>query len=213
MKGAQYARDRKTAPSPPAGPHRPGRSDGDRRGRGPRGHPGQRGQHQNRPPRPASGGSRQQAVFGSAVRFRPATVEPYIGKETNSTTDTLRNARGMTGELTFGAITQAIDAPGANGRGRRRGPRLKTCRMTGYVDSLLVTANGGCLPRRDHRLVRQLDRQYFTNQPNVGRLHDAAHQQRRKQPARRTGRLRKPPGHTVTSSTTAARSETLQPAA
>src|SRR5580658_4581576 len=46
-----------------------------------------------------------------------STTEPYTGKNTPTYRYALTNASGMTVDLlSFGAITQAIDVPGSNGK-------------------------------------------------------------------------------------------------
>ncbi len=73
-----------------------------------------------------------------------STVEPYTGKLTPTYRYTLTNAAGMTVQLlSYGAITQAIDVPGANGRPADVVLGFKTLQDYVKNDSPPVTANGG----------------------------------------------------------------------
>ena len=112
MKGAQHARDRKTATSLPAGHHRPGGHGGDRSRRVPGGQPGGGGERRQHAP-----GQRLWRGLSISKQYFGSTVEPYTGKETPTYRYTLSNANGMRIQLlTFGGITQAINVPGANGQ-------------------------------------------------------------------------------------------------
>jgi aldose 1-epimerase len=77
-------------------------------------------------------------------RFFGSTIEPYTGKMTPTFQFTLTNASGMKVQLlTYGAITQAVDVPGRNGKQADVVLGFKT--LADYVanDSPPVTANGG----------------------------------------------------------------------
>jgi len=94
---------------------------------------------QGQPGAPAGHGalSITRQYFGS-------TVEPYTGQLTPTYRYTLTNAAGVTVQLlSYGAITQAIDVPGANGRPADVVLGFKT--LADYVKNASppVTANGG----------------------------------------------------------------------
>jgi aldose 1-epimerase len=77
-------------------------------------------------------------------RFFGSTTEPYTGKLTPTYRYTLTNGRGMTVQLlSYGAITQAIDLPGRNGKTADVVLGFKT--LKDYVANVSppVTANGG----------------------------------------------------------------------
>jgi aldose 1-epimerase len=73
-----------------------------------------------------------------------STTEPYTGKNTPTYRYALTNASGMTVDLlSFGAITQAIDVPGSNGKTADVVLGFKTLQDYVTYDSPPVTANGG----------------------------------------------------------------------
>jgi aldose 1-epimerase len=77
-------------------------------------------------------------------QFFGSTTEPYTGKVTPTYRYTLTNSKGMKVQLlSYGAITQAIDVPGKNGKSADVVLGFK--RLQDYVanDSPPVTANGG----------------------------------------------------------------------
>jgi aldose 1-epimerase len=116
--------------------------------------------------RPANGGglSISKQYFGS-------TIEPYTGKVTPTFRYTMTNANGMTVKLlTFGAITQEIDVPGANGQVADVVLGFKTLQDYVTFDSPPVTANGGpyfgeTIGRYGNRIAKGT---FTLNQPNVG---------------------------------------------
>jgi aldose 1-epimerase len=72
------------------------------------------------------------------------TTEPYTGKMTPTYRYTLSNGRGMTVQLlSYGAITQAVDVPGKNGKTADVVLGFKTLQDYVANDSPPVTANGG----------------------------------------------------------------------
>jgi aldose 1-epimerase len=73
-----------------------------------------------------------------------STIEPYTGKETPTYRYTLTNDKGVSVDLlSFGAITQAIDVPGRNGKVADVVLGFKTLKDYVTEDSPPVTANGG----------------------------------------------------------------------
>jgi aldose 1-epimerase len=73
-----------------------------------------------------------------------STIEPYTGKETPTYRYTLTNDRGVSVELlSFGAITQAINVPGRNGKTADVVLGFKTLKDYVTEDSPPVIANGG----------------------------------------------------------------------
>src|SRR5580658_9294141 len=116
--------------------------------------------------KPAHGGglSISKQYFGS-------TVEPYTGHVTPTYRYTMTNANGMTIKLlTFGAITQAIDVPGANGQVADVVLGFKTLQDYVTFDSPPVTANGGpyfgeTIGRYGNRIAKGT---FTLNQPGVG---------------------------------------------
>jgi aldose 1-epimerase len=116
--------------------------------------------------KPAHGGglSISKQYFGS-------TVEPYTGHVTPTYRYTMTNANGMTIKLlTFGAITQAIDVPGANGQVADVILGFKTLQDYVTYDSPPVTANGGpyfgeTIGRYGNRIAKGT---FTLNQPGVG---------------------------------------------
>jgi aldose 1-epimerase len=77
------------------------------------------------------------APFGS-------TIEPYTGKLTQTYRYLLTNCEGMQiGLLSYGAITQSIEVPGANGQEADVVLGFKTLQDYVTNDSPPVTANGG----------------------------------------------------------------------
>ena len=92
--------------------------------------------------------------------------------------------------LTYGGIIQSIQVPGRGGREADVVLGFKTLQDYVSLDSPAVTANGGPVLRRDHRPVRQPDRQ--------GHVHIGRHTYTLpinngvNSPARRPGRLRQP---------------------
>jgi aldose 1-epimerase len=92
------------------------------------------------PARPADG----YGGLSISKQYFGSTVEPYTGQETPTYRYTLTNANGMTIKLlTFGAITQAIDLPAANGQVADVVLGFKTLQDYVTYDSPPVTANGG----------------------------------------------------------------------
>jgi len=72
------------------------------------------------------------------------TIEPYTGKLTQTYRYTLTNCEGMqVNLLSFGAITQSIDVPGANGQEADVVLGFKTLQDYVTYDSPPVTVNGG----------------------------------------------------------------------
>ena len=127
-----------------------------------------------------------QAVAASAASTRPAggfgalsiskgyfgsTIEPYTGKETPTYRYTMTNANGMRVDLlTYGAITQAIDVPGANGQIADVVLGFKTLQDYVTYVSPPVTANGGpyfgeTVGRYGNRIAKG---KFTLNQPGVG---------------------------------------------
>jgi len=119
------------------------------------------------PARPASGGG----GLSISKQFFGSTVEPYTGKVTPTYRYTMTNANGMTVKLlTFGAITQAIDVPGANGQVADVVLGFKTLQDYVTFDSPPVTANGGpyfgeTIGRFGNRIAKGT---FTLDQPNVG---------------------------------------------
>ena len=166
MKGAQYARDRKTATSPRAGRHRAGRHGGDSRRRVPSGHPGQAATHHS-PPRPERRPVRQQAVLrqhGRAVhrqehRGLPLHAQQRQGHERPD--PHLRRHR------------PGHQVPGRNGQAADVMLGFKT--LQDYVtefDSPPVTANGGpyfgeTIGRYGNRIAKGT---FSLNQPGAGKV-------------------------------------------
>ena len=81
---------------------------------------------------PAS--ARPQAAQQAAAHGTPRITKQFFGNATDPSTGkstptyryTLTNGAGMTVQLlSYGAITQAIDVPGTQRQGRRRGARLQ----------------------------------------------------------------------------------------
>jgi len=73
-----------------------------------------------------------------------STTEPYTGKMTPTYRYTLTNSKGMKVQiLSYGAITQAIDVPGKNGKSADVVLGFKTLQDYVANDSPPVTANGG----------------------------------------------------------------------
>jgi aldose 1-epimerase len=119
------------------------------------------------PARPAGGGS----GLSISKQYFGSTVEPYTGRETPTYRYTLTNANGMKIKLlTFGAITQAIDLPGANGRVADVVLGFKTLQDYVTYDSPPVTANGGpyfgeTIGRYGNRIAKGT---FTLNQPGAG---------------------------------------------
>jgi aldose 1-epimerase len=77
-------------------------------------------------------------------QFFGSTTEPYTGKVTPTYRYTLTNSKGMTVQLlSYGAITQAVDVPGKNGKVADVVLGFKTLKDYVANDSPPVTANGG----------------------------------------------------------------------
>jgi aldose 1-epimerase len=77
-------------------------------------------------------------------KYFGSTTEPYTGKVTPTYQYTLKNASGMSVQLlSYGAITQAIRVPGANGKTADVTLGFKTLQDYVKNDSPPVTANGG----------------------------------------------------------------------
>jgi aldose 1-epimerase len=82
--------------------------------------------------------------LGITKQFFGSTTEPYTGKVTPTYRYTLTNSKGMKVQLlSYGAITQAIDVPGKNGKSADVVLGFKTLRDYVANDSPPVTANGG----------------------------------------------------------------------
>jgi hypothetical protein len=190
MKGAQHARDGKTAPSPPPGPHRPGRVGGDRYRRVTDGHRGPGEDHGAGPARWRwQRAIHQQAVLREHGRALHGPGNPDLPlhpdqrqRHEDQAPDLRRHHPGH--------------RPARRQRpGRGRGPRLQD--PAGLRDLRQPAGHRQRRPllRGDDRPVRQPDRQgYFHPEPagrRPGHLH-RAHQQRGEQPARRARRLRRP---------------------
>jgi aldose 1-epimerase len=117
--------------------------------------------------RPADGGG----GLSISKEFFGDTVEPYTGQETPTYRYTMTNANGMTVKLlTFGAITQAIDVPGANGQVTDVVLGFKTLQDYVTYDSPPVTANGGpyfgeTIGRYGNRIAKGT---FTLDQPGVG---------------------------------------------
>src|SRR5580658_9216009 len=100
-----------------------------------------------------------------------STVEPYTGQETPTYRYTMTNANGMSIRLlTYGAITQAIDVPGANGQIADVVLGFKTLQDYVTYVSPPVTANGGpyfgeTVGRYGNRIAKG---KFTLNQPGVG---------------------------------------------
>jgi aldose 1-epimerase len=102
-----------------------------------------------------------------------STVEPYTGKETPTFRYTMTNANGMTVKLlTFGAITQEIEVPAANGQVADVVLGFKTLQDYVTFDSPPVTVNGGpyfgeTIGRYGNRIAKGT---FSLVQPNVGKV-------------------------------------------
>jgi aldose 1-epimerase len=100
-----------------------------------------------------------------------STVEPYTGQETPTYRYTMTNANGMSIRLlTYGAITQAIDVPGANGQVADVVLGFKTLQDYVTYVSPPVTANGGpyfgeTIGRYGNRIAKGT---FTLDQPGVG---------------------------------------------
>ncbi|MGH3294392.1 MAG: hypothetical protein ACRDP7_21565, partial [Trebonia sp.] len=84
------------------------------------------------------------APLSISKQYFGSTTEPYTGKVTPTYRYTLTNGRGMSVDLlSYGAITQAINVPGKNGRSADVVLGFKT--LADYVANVSppVTANGG----------------------------------------------------------------------
>jgi aldose 1-epimerase len=94
----------------------------------------------------ATASARAHASPGLSItkKFFGSTIEPYTGKETPTYRYTLTNRRGMSVDLlSYGGITQEVNAPGANGRTADVVLGFKTLKDYVTEDSPPVTANGG----------------------------------------------------------------------
>jgi aldose 1-epimerase len=106
-------------------------------------------------------------------QFFGDTIEPYTGKETPTYRYTMTNANGMTVKLlTFGAITQEIDVPAANGQVADVVLGFKTLQDYVTYDSPPVTVNGGpyfgeTIGRYGNRIAKGT---FSLVQPNVGKV-------------------------------------------
>jgi aldose 1-epimerase len=102
-----------------------------------------------------------------------STTEPYTGKVTPTYRYTMTNANGMTIKLlTYGAITQAIDVPGANGQVADVVLGFKTLQDYVTYVSPPVTANGGpyfgeTIGRYGNRIAKGT---FSLNQPGQGKV-------------------------------------------
>src|SRR6185437_4979606 len=82
--------------------------------------------------------------LGITKQFFGSTTEPYTGKVTPTYRYTLTNSKGMKVQiLSYGAITQAVDVPGKNGKSADVVLGFKTLQDYVANDSPPVTANGG----------------------------------------------------------------------
>jgi aldose 1-epimerase len=106
-------------------------------------------------------------------QFFGDTIEPYTGKETPTYRYTMTNANGMTVKLlTFGAITQEIDVPAANGQVADVVLGFKTLQDYVTYDSPPVTVNGGpyfgeTIGRYGNRIAKGT---FSLVQPNIGKV-------------------------------------------
>jgi aldose 1-epimerase len=94
----------------------------------------------------ATASARAHASPGLSItkKFFGSTIEPYTGKATPTYRYTLSNGRGMSVDLlSYGGITQQINAPGRNGRTADVVLGFKTLKDYVTEDSPPVTANGG----------------------------------------------------------------------
>jgi aldose 1-epimerase len=102
-----------------------------------------------------------------------STVEPYTGQETPTYRYTMTNANGMTIKLlTYGAITQEIDVPAADGQVADVILGFKTLQDYVTYVSPPVTANGGpyfgeTIGRYGNRIAKGT---FSLVQPNVGKV-------------------------------------------
>jgi aldose 1-epimerase len=100
-----------------------------------------------------------------------STTEPYTGQVTPTYRYTMTNANGMSIKLlTYGAITQAIDVPGANGQVADVVLGFKTLQDYVTYVSPPVTANGGpyfgeTIGRYGNRIAKGT---FTLDQPGVG---------------------------------------------
>jgi aldose 1-epimerase len=95
---------------------------------------------------PATGQAKagHSAPLGITKQSFGSTTEPYTGKLTPTFRYVLNNGRGMSVDLlSFGAITQAINVPGKNGKTADVVLGFKTLQDYVANDSPPVTANGG----------------------------------------------------------------------
>ena len=104
--------------------------------------PSRRRRPRSRPAAPGEGRARR--ALSITKQYFGSTTEPYTGKVTPTYRYTLTNARGMTVQLlSYGAITQAINVPGKNGKTADVVLGFKTLQDYVANDSPPVTANGG----------------------------------------------------------------------
>ncbi len=121
------------------------------------------------PARPASGGG----GLSISKQFFGDTIEPYTGQETPTYRYTMTNANGMTVKLlTYGAITQEIDVPAANGQVADVVLGFKTLQDYVTYDSPPVTVNGGpyfgeTIGRYGNRIAKGT---FSLVQPSVGKV-------------------------------------------
>jgi aldose 1-epimerase len=94
---------------------------------------------------PAAGQAKAgHSALGITKQSFGSTTEPYTGKLTPTYRYVLTNAKGMSVDLlSFGAITQAINVPGKNGKTADVVLGFKTLQDYVANDSPPVTANGG----------------------------------------------------------------------
>ena len=92
----------------------------------------------------AQGKAGNSAPLSITKQYFGSTTEPYTGKVTPTYRYTLSNGRGMTVQLlSYGAITQAVNVPGKNGKTADVVLGFKTLQDYVANDSPPVTANGG----------------------------------------------------------------------
>jgi aldose 1-epimerase len=115
----------------------------------------------------------QNGGLSISKQYFGSTVEPYTGQETPTYRYTMTNANGMSIKLlTYGAITQAIDVPGANGQVADVILGFKTLKDYVTYVSPPVTANGGpyfgeTIGRYGNRIAKGT---FSLNQPGQGKV-------------------------------------------
>jgi aldose 1-epimerase len=91
-----------------------------------------------------TGQAGQAAPLSISKQYFGSTTEPYTGKLTPTYRYTLTNGRGTSVDLlSYGAITQAVNVPGKNGKTADVVLGFKTLKDYVANDSPPVTANGG----------------------------------------------------------------------